>query len=90
MVKCIFFCILQLVPLVVASGLNFAGYQGRSKTWRYLVSGGMSFAWCALFVNSGITTKIMTMVEQAAMLASSDYEHNSYYTHFHISQLTNA
>ena len=43
---------LQLVPLVVASGLNFAGYQGRSKTWRYLVSGGMSFAWCALFVNT--------------------------------------
>ena len=29
---------LQLVPLVVASGLNFAGYQGRSKTVRYLVS----------------------------------------------------
>ncbi len=43
---------LQLVPLVVASGLNFAGYQGRSKTMRYLVSGSLSFAWCALFVNS--------------------------------------
>ena len=43
---------LQLVPLVVASGLNFAGYQGRSKTVRYLTSGALSFAWCALFVNT--------------------------------------
>lgn len=42
---------LQLVPLVVASGLNFAGYQGRSKTGRYLASGALSYAWCALFVN---------------------------------------
>ena len=90
MVKCIFFCILQLVPLVVASGLNFAGYQGRSKTWRYLVSGGMSFAWCALFVNSGITTNLMPMVEQGAMLASYDYEQNSYYTQFHLSEFTYA
>ena len=43
---------LQLVPLVVASGLNFAGYQGRSNTGRYLASGALSYAWCALFVNS--------------------------------------
>ena len=43
---------LQLVPLVVASGLNFAGYEGRNKTGRYLASGALSYAWCALFVNS--------------------------------------
>lgn len=43
---------LQLAPLVVASGLNFAGYQGRSNTGRYLASGALSYAWCALFVNS--------------------------------------
>lgn len=43
---------LQLVPLVVASGLNFAGYEGRSNTGRYLASGALSYAWCALFVNS--------------------------------------
>lgn len=43
---------LQIVPLIVTSGLNFAGYQGRSNTWRYLASGGLSFAWCALFVNA--------------------------------------
>lgn len=43
---------LQLAPLVVASGLNFAGYQGRSNTGRYLASGALSYGWCALFVNS--------------------------------------
>ena len=37
---------------------------------------------------SGITTNLMPMVEQGAMLASYDYEQNSYYTQFNLSEFT--
>ena len=37
---------------------------------------------------SGITTNLMPMVEQGAMLASYDYEQNSYYTQFNLSEYT--
>ena len=37
---------------------------------------------------SGITTNLMPMVEQGAMLATYDYEQNSYYTQFHLSEFT--
>lgn len=43
---------LQLAPVVVSTVLNLAGYQGRSKTGRYLANTALSYAWCALFVNS--------------------------------------
>lgn len=37
---------------------------------------------------SDITTNLMPMVEQGAMLASYDYEQNSYYTQFNLSEFT--
>ena len=43
---------LQLVPVGVSTILNVAGYQGRSKTGRYFANTALSYAWCALFVNS--------------------------------------
>ncbi len=42
----------QLVPFGVATVLNLAGYEGRSKTARYAVSAGLSYAFMAGFVNS--------------------------------------
>lgn len=42
---------LQLAPMVIAVGLNFAGYQGRSKTKRFIASNLMSYGFMALFVN---------------------------------------
>lgn len=42
---------LQLAPAVITTGLNLAGYQGRSKTLRYVASAGMSYAFMAMFVN---------------------------------------
>ena len=41
----------QYVPMALAAGLNFAGYQGRSDTWRFLASGAMSYALMAAIVN---------------------------------------
>lgn len=37
---------------------------------------------------SGVTTNLMPMVEQGAMLASYDYEQNSYYTQFNLDEYT--
>ncbi len=42
----------QLVPFGVTTVLNLAGYEGRSKTVRYAVSAGLSYAIMAGFVNS--------------------------------------
>ncbi len=42
----------QFAPAVLAAGLNFAGVEGRSDTWRFLASTAMSYAIMAGFVNS--------------------------------------
>lgn len=41
----------QFAPAIVAAGLNFAGVQGRSDTWRFLASSAMSYAIMAGIVN---------------------------------------
>ena len=41
----------QFAPSVLAAGLNFAGYQGRSDTWRFLACSAMSYAIMAAIVN---------------------------------------
>lgn len=41
----------QYVPMALAAGLNFAGVDGRSDTWRFLASGAMSYALMAAIVN---------------------------------------
>lgn len=42
---------LQLTPMVITAGLHFAGYQGRSKTMRFITSNLMSYGFMTLFVN---------------------------------------
>lgn len=41
----------QFAPAILAAGLNFAGVQGRSDTWRFLTSSAMSYAIMAAIVN---------------------------------------
>lgn len=41
----------QFAPMLLATGLNLAGVEGRSNFWRYLASGAMSYAIMAAIVN---------------------------------------
>lgn len=43
---------LQFAPMAITAGLHFAGYEGRSKTGRFLASNAMSYAFMMAFVNS--------------------------------------
>ncbi len=42
---------LQLTPMVITAGLHFAGYEGRSKTVRFVASNLMSYGFMSIFVN---------------------------------------
>lgn len=41
----------QFAPAILAAGLNFAGVEGRSDTWRFLASTAMSYGIMAAIVN---------------------------------------
>ncbi len=42
---------MQHFPLLLTTGFNLSGYEGRSNFTRYLISGGLSYAFMGVFVN---------------------------------------